>query len=275
MVAYFTSSQVQSSAQTRLSPSIKIIRIDLILGVALLLLVFLSLCGTAMTYRSGNATLHRIADLLLFEEERNLPTLFNFVLLLANMGALAVAAACAFGGKDRWRWHWFSLSAFFLLLAYDEAAQIHEGLNELVGAIVNTGGFLAFAWVIPGAAVVLLMGIGFSRFLLALPRRSATLFVLSAAIYVSGALGVEMIGARLWAANGWDNIAYSFLATVEESLEMAGLIVFLHAILMFLAGPGGTLQLEVQRSAARVGAYRREGEAASTVALRSGDASAR
>ncbi|MDH2328103.1 hypothetical protein QCN27_14625 [Cereibacter sp. SYSU M97828] len=234
-----------------MSPGIRIIRIDLILGGALLLLLVLSLCGTAMTYRSTNATLHQIADLLLFEEERNLPTLLNFVLLLANMGALAVVAACGFGGRDRWRWHWLALSAGFLLLAYDEAAQVHEGLNKLVGSVVETGGFLAFAWVIPGAAVVVVLAIAFSRFLLALPRRSTALFVLSAAIYLGGALGVEMIGARLWAAQGWDNVAYSLLATLEETLEMGGLIVFLHAVLMFLAGPGGTLQLEVQCSEGR------------------------
>ncbi len=227
---------------------IRIARVDAVAGAVFLLALLLSLCGTAVTYFSDNAVLHRLAELFLFEEERNLPTLLNFTLLVANMVAMSAVALFAFGGGDRWRWHWLLLALMFLFLAYDEAAQVHEGLNRVMEGVVDASGFLAFAWVVPGMAAVLLAGLAFSRFLLALPRRNAVLFVLAGALFVGGALGVEMIGANLWWSHGWDNVAYSLLATVEEALEMTGLIVLLHATLAVLAGPGGALRLELRRA---------------------------
>lgn len=232
----------------RRTRALRIARIDALVGGVFLLVLLLSLCGTVLTYSTGNAILHRLAELVLFEEERNLPTLFNFALLVANMAALGVVAAFAFGGGDAWRWHWLVLALFFLFLAYDEAAQVHEMLNNVMARVVDASGFLAFAWVIPGIAVVLAVALAFGRFLLALPRRTARAFLLAGLLYVGGALGVEMIGANLWSNRGWDNMAYSLLATLEETLEMTGLIVLLHGTLGVLAGPGGVLRFEVQQA---------------------------
>ncbi|MTD99826.1 multidrug transporter [Paracoccus sp. YIM 132242] len=240
-------SPVPARAVGQTTRSIRIARIDAVMGGIFLLVLLLSLLGTALTYSSANPALQRIAALFLFEEERNLPTLFNFTLLVANMVALGTVAVFAFGGNDRWRWHWLFLALFFLFLAYDEAAQVHEGLNRVMDGVVDASGFLAFAWVVPGIAVVLAIGLAFGRFLLALPGRSARGFLLAGVLYVGGAIGVEMIGANLWWSHGWDNVAYSLLATLEETLEMTGLIVLLHATLGVLSGPGGSLRFEVRR----------------------------
>lgn len=241
-------SLLAAHAMGRTTRRIRIARIDAIAGGIFLLLLLLSLCGTVLIYFNQNAALHQLAELFLFEEERNLPTLFNFTLLVANMAALGAVTIFAFGGNDRWRWHWLFLALVFLFLAYDEAAQVHEGLNKVMAGVVDASGFLAFAWVVPGIATVLLVGLAFARFLLALPGRSAMSFLLAGLLYVGGAIGVEMIGANFWWSNGWDNVAYSLLATLEETLEMAGLIVLLHATLGVLAGPGGALRFEVRRA---------------------------
>ncbi|MBV0892978.1 hypothetical protein KTN05_14155 [Paracoccus sp. Z118] len=229
-----------------MTPGIRLSQVDAILGRGFLIVLLLSLAGSALTYGTGNAMLHRIAGLLLFEEEGNLPTLFNFALLAANMAALGMVALFAFGGRSRWRWHWLFLSGFFLLMTYDEAAQVHERLNGVMARVVEADGYLGFAWVVPALALVVVLGVAFSRFLLALPRRSAGLFLLAGAIFVGGAVGVEMLGADHWTRHGWDNAAYSLLATLEESLEMTGLMVLLHATLGVLAGPGGVLRFAIR-----------------------------
>lgn len=218
----------------------------MVLGGTLFVLLLLSLGGTFLTYGTQSGALHKLATLFLFEEERNLPTVFNVFLLVAAAAALGTVAMFRFASGDRWRWHWLFLAAWFLLMSYDEAAQVHEKLGTLVEGVTHTTGFLAFAWVIPGMAAVLVIGLAFVRFLLALPGRSALLFLVAGAMYVFGAIGMEMIEAKVFTQTGLDTATFSLLATVEETFEMAGLIVLLHATLGILTGPGGALRVDIQ-----------------------------
>lgn len=68
-----------------------------------------------------------------------------------------------------------------------------------------------------------------------LPARTAFLFVVSGAVYVGGAIGFELIGGYYAKANGVENLTYSMISTVEESLEMSGVIVFIYALLKYIA----------------------------------------
>jgi hypothetical protein len=58
---------------------------------------------------------------------------------------------------------------------------------------------------------------------------------MAATFYIGGAIGVELIGSRHAELHGYENWAYSMIATLEESLEMAGLIVFIWALLKYCA----------------------------------------
>jgi hypothetical protein len=57
----------------------------------------------------------------------------------------------------------------------------------------------------------------------------------AAILYIGGAIGVELIGGRYAELHGEENWTYSMITTVEESLEMAGLIVFIWALLEYCA----------------------------------------
>lgn len=61
--------------------------------------------------------------------------------------------------------------------------------------LLGTGGVFYFAWVIPGAAFVCLFALAYLGFLLAMPRPIAMTMVLAGIIYVSGAIGAEMVGS--------------------------------------------------------------------------------
>lgn len=217
-------------------------------GSAYGVLLVLGLIGAFLTHAVDDATVQKAAEIVLFEEESNLPTLFNFLLLVANMAAFAVVSAFAFGGWDKWRWHWLALTALFLLLAYDEAAQLHEKLSVLLESRVGGGtGFLGFAWVVPGMAAVAVVGMALIPFLRALPRRSAVLFLLAGAIFVSGSIGVEMVEAEYAGRQGWDTLTFSLLTVVEESLEMIGLITLLYGTTSHLVGPHATARFALDR----------------------------
>jgi len=68
--------------------------------------------------------------------------------------------------------------------------------------------------------------------------------VIAAVVYVAGAAGMEVVEALL--DRLWGSLSFSLLTIVEETLEMAGLVIFIHALLSYLkdAPKGGTLVIE-------------------------------
>ena len=125
----------------------------------------------------------------------------------------------------------------FLYLAADEAASLHELFippgGELLGK--DRPGIFFYAWVIPYGALVVGLGIYFLGFFLRLPMATKVRFFLAGVLYVGGALGFEMIEGVEDQLYGHKNDAYAVMATIEEGMEMVGVIVFIHAIMEYLA----------------------------------------
>lgn len=208
-----------------------------ILGVVTLLLVLLSMAGQFAKFVMGHAFLTELAPLFYVDQERNIPTYFSVLLIL--LAALLLAVIAILNNKQRLfhRSKWAILSAGFLLMAFDEAFEFHERLNIPVGRLFGDGSFgvFYFPWVIPGIALVFVLGLYFLRFLLDLPTKTRLRFLLAAALYLGGAIGVELIGSHHAELYGYENWAYSLIVTLEESLEMAGLLVFIWALLRYCA----------------------------------------
>ena len=124
-----------------------------------------------------------------------------------------------------------------VLLAYvsvDEVTTIHEWGIDPLRRLLGVGGLLYHAWVIPAAAGLVLVGVMYARFFWHLSARWKKLFLLSALLYVGGALGVESIGGWYVAQHGV-TFTYSMIVSVEEALEMIGTVVFVYALLDYLA----------------------------------------
>jgi hypothetical protein len=170
--------------------------------------------------------------------EGNLPTWYSSSLLLACAVTLATIAPAAPPGQGR---YWSLLSAVFGYLSIDEAVGLHEQLNE----VVHTGGPFYFGWILPAGAAVLLLGIAYLRFLRALPAETRRRFVVAGALYVGGALVME-VPLGLWTeARGDGDLGYALIDFVEESLEMTGATLFLLALLRHAAQHGPSrLELE-------------------------------
>ena len=81
-------------------------------------------------------------------------------------------------------------------------------------------------------------------FLYHLPRIFAVLFLLSGAIYVSGAIGLEMISGKYIDDHGRDLI-YRLIATVEEAFEMFGAWLFIYSLVKYLTRQAGSFELKV------------------------------
>jgi hypothetical protein len=152
---------------------------------------------------------------------------------------------------------WRALAAVFVLLSVDEAASIHEKAIDPLQESLGTSGPLLYAWVIPGAVVVVVAGLGFVPFLRSLDRWASAAFIGSACLYVGGALGFEVLSGALAPAPGQVDLVYSAVATAEELLEMVGITTFLAALARYaadLAGPGARRHdLRLAASAPRAG----------------------
>jgi len=208
-----------------------------VLGAVAFLLVLASIGGQFSRFALGHDYLKGLVPLFYVNAEQNIPTYFSVLLML--FAALLLAVIAVLNGKQKIPHvsKWAILSFGFLFMAFDEAFQFHERLSSPVGTLLGDSnlGVFYFAWVIPGIALVLVLGLFFLRFLLHLPATARLRFLMAATLYIGGAIGVELIGGSYAQLHGRQNWMYSMIATVEESLEMAGLIVFIWALLKYCA----------------------------------------
>jgi hypothetical protein len=176
--------------------------------------------------------------------EQTVGAWFSASLLLAcGLGLFAVAGHHhASGGPHVRRWR--GLGAIFLFLSADEAIAFHEEAGEWVKGVVETGGVLLWAWVIPYAVLTLVITAAYHPLVHALPPAIRRQVTLAAALFVSGALGLEMVQAELVDARGHGG-PVTILAVIEEACEMLGALLFLNALLRLLGdtpSPATTVQ---------------------------------
>ncbi|PAW68216.1 MAG: hypothetical protein B9S34_03160 [Opitutia bacterium Tous-C1TDCM] len=218
-------------------------------------LVGLNLVVQFRAYGTGNYKVEGLFKFLHLDVENNLPTFFATLLLLLAAGLLATIARLERRRRAVGAWNWIVLATGFLVMSADEAISLHERLNEPIRRLLSGSGgrhgWLFFAWTIPGLAVVTTLGLVFLKFLFRLPARISRAFVLGGTLYVSGIIGMELICGRYAEIHGVFNLTYSLLATVEESLEMAGVIVFVRALLVYLADTYGELKIDFGAQAAK------------------------
>ena len=104
---------------------------------------------------------------------------------------------------------------------------------------------LYYSWIIPFGIFALIVLLAYSRFLLALPRRTGLIFFLSGAVFVTGTIGFEMFEGQINEAGGYRSFDYMVLVTVEEILEMVGILGFIYGLLNHLTAEGRPLKMSL------------------------------
>jgi hypothetical protein len=137
-------------------------------------------------------------------------------------------------------------SSLALLFCVDETAALHERLIEPVRTALNLSGYLYFAWVVPAGLALIAFLLAFAKFIIQLPGRTRFLFILAGAIYVTGAIGFELLGAQQFEIYGHaKTVPYAILVTIEELLEMMGVVVFIHALMTYIGSNLSNLRFRV------------------------------
>lgn len=168
------------------------------------------------------------------DREMNFPTLFATFLLLICALILKQIFLLKKEENNPYFKHWKNLYYIFIFLTLDEAFQLHE-LLIIPSLSVRLLGAFHFVWVIPYGIFVIVCIIYFAKFILILPKEIRRLFLLSGALYVGSALGLEMVGGE-WVriAGGMQNLVYSLIASTEEILEMVAIIIFINTLLTYI-----------------------------------------
>ena len=112
----------------------------------------------------------------------------------------------------------------------DELISLHERLIVTLRSSLSTSGLLHYACVIPYGIALVVLIIPYWKFLLRPPKNIMILFLVSGALFVTGAIGLEMRGKWYDALYGDSTTHIKFLYTLKELLEMLGISTFIYAL---------------------------------------------
>jgi hypothetical protein len=218
----------------------------------LLAVIFFTVAGSSVQifrFMLGRDYLFGLYPLFNLNSDTSIPSWYSSVTLLLCAVLLTLIFISKRKNAEPFASHWAALSVIFVYLSMDEGARIHEVIGDTLALKVTgvTSGFIHFTWVLFGIALVLIVGISYLRFLAHLPRKMAALFILAGSVYVGGALVMEMINGRYAELHGSQNLTYQMMSVVEESLEMSGVLIFIYALLSYMAAEASTFTLHVAR----------------------------
>lgn len=138
-----------------------------------------------------------------------------------------------------------------LFLAVDEIIPLHEStvgpirraiysrpeLFDALRAVIRNGtlfhAILNRGWVIPYTAIAMAAAafLRIAKTLSKKKKKNNLLIVCAAALYIGGAVGLELLGEVEIRFHGVDTPLYLLISTLEELFEKLGMLVFLYALL--------------------------------------------
>ncbi len=165
-----------------------------------------------------------LRELFDVDEEESIPTWFSSGVLLLVAVVLFFIYRLKRDARDSYAPYWAGLGAGFTFMSVDEIAGFHETLNSVI----------EMSWAVPGLVVAVVVGLLYLKFLSSLPAATAVRFMMAGAIFVGGAIGVELATEPFLYNDELDTLAYNLWTPVEEGMEMGGVIFFLSALFEYL-----------------------------------------
>ena len=205
-------------------------RLIVALGLGIAVLVTAGAAVSTLRIFFHHDHLMGLGPLLDLDGERNLPTWFSSALLLVTSGVLAVMARPA-GVPFRRRW--MLLSGVFLSLSLAQAVGLAEMTNARLRARLPADPAVDVPWLVVGALVAAVVLWSQRALLARLPIETRHSFVLAGVVYLTGAVGLAALAAPFDAASGQATLLHAVLVLGEETLGMAGVTIFLIALVHY------------------------------------------
>lgn len=166
---------------------------------------------------------------------------YTCFLLLTLIGAQKLAA------KDRSGYQWLILALVFLFLSSDEALSIHEKIAVFINHFWHFSGWFFYSWIIPWFILTVVGFISFIPWLRAIPGRIRWQMIIAAVVFVTGAVILESAGSKLFTLGfGKESWPYRVETNFEEGMELAGLVLFIDALLRYQVATASRLVLQLR-----------------------------
>ena len=158
--------------------------------------------------------------------EDNVPTFAAFMLLIACALVCAWSSALE-TSRPRHMRAWALIAVLFLGLAADEAFGFHEQLDAALHVWFSEVDLPLFAWILPYGFTVGLIGLFLLRWFLELERPLQVRLFAAGALFLSGAIGLELVSGGYYQSLPADRetfrtLTVDLLSTAEEACEFAG-----------------------------------------------------
>lgn len=178
---------------------------------------------------SDNEYIKELIFLFDLDTEKNVPSFYSSLALLLS-SILLFLIALFYKKSGAKYFPWVLLSLVFFYLALDEILELHEHLVHLTERFFNLTGYGTSYWIIPFGIFGIILFIILFKFLRELPKKTLKQFVISGFVFISGAVGMEILGGIHEEIYGRENATYVILYTIEEILEMLGIVLFIYAL---------------------------------------------
>lgn len=235
--------------------------------LAVVVLLFIAHCIANFVVPSfENEGFNKLARVFDKTEENSIANFFSALALVVTAFAAAVIALYhRIGGSTLWiSWSLAALAIAFV--GFDEGAMLHDRLSYVVQEQAHTSGIFYIGWTLPYLFLVIITVLAGWPLLRALPRRTALRLTQASALFVVGALGMEMLesalleqslpaGVSLRDAMNTMSISPNAAALinamefVEETFEMLAVALALRALLLHLTEDLGFGSLVVSKTA--------------------------
>jgi len=211
------------------------LRLFRIQKMVILLLVIFSLVFKYCHHYITTQAIVTFDFLFNLDEEHNIPAFYSFLQLFIAGVLLLIVGSHAAGIKNKDARYWRLIAVIMFYIAVDELESIHERVGLFVHSYFHTSGALYFAWVIPAILLLGLLGLVLLNFLRRLPAPSRKRFLFAGIVYLTGALGGDLLGG-LYISHHGDGLGWPYVLEyhIEETLEMIGIAYFINAVLLHI-----------------------------------------
>ncbi len=240
----------QSNATKVEECSIRIIPLKVIRLFAIVILL-IAVLGTFCNYLiyhvvTPGSDIAKVLKRFDLGHEPSIPSFYSAIAILVGAALLFLIGKLSRQKTGETALQWHLLGILFVCLSVDEAVQFHEMLDTAMSKIMGKSGLFFLPWTIAGAAFSIVVAIFFLPFLLRLPVKTRNLMILAGAIFVAGAIGMEMVASLIFSDAGSielgvQRLSHTFSQFLEELLEMAGIVLFIFALLDYLRSNFKTL----------------------------------
>lgn len=188
-----------------------------------------------------------LAYIFNFNINTSIPALFEFVIIFfSSLILIAITVKSRTIGERHWIW--FSLSILFVVLSLLKIVPlmriIYFLIHYLKHAITNTS--LIIIIIVLASLLTLYIIKSIISFHLKLSSHFRKMFLLSAGIFIFGAIILDQIGNIIGVQYGKQSLIYALMYTIEELMEMLGIAVFIYSLTQYFNDKFGDLSISIK-----------------------------